>query len=203
MDQNSGISVQPTLSMSYKGLSLSAWGSQSITNNAERDVQELDLSLGYTIGGLSATVTDYWWGGLHQPYGYYQHGPADNPIDGGHHLEATMAYRVSDKYALTVSWSTWLTGADARTNSRKRCYSSYFNASYDFACPAEVTLTPAIGVTPWKGYYHDKAAVTDVSLKAAKSIHVSEKFSIPLFVQAIASPINDHVWLVAGFGFGF
>lgn len=114
-----------------------------------------------------------------------------------------MAYRVSDKYPLTVSWSTWLTGADARTNSRKRCYSSYFNASYDFACPADVTLTPAIGVTPWKGYYHDKAAVTDVSLKAAKSIHVSENFSIPLFVQAIASPINDHVWLVAGFGFGF
>ena len=203
MDQNSGFSVQPTLGLSYKGFSLSAWGSQSLTNNANRDVQELDINLSYSIGGLSATLSDYWWGGLHQPYGYYQHGPADNPIDGGHHLEATMAYRVSDKYPLTVSWSTWLTGADARTNSRKRCYSSYFNASYDFACPADVTLTPAIGVTPWKGYYHDKAAVTDVSLKAAKSIHVSENFSIPLFVQAIASPINDHVWLVAGFGFGF
>ena len=52
MDQNSGFSVQPTLGMSYKGFSLSVWGSQSLTNNAERDVQELDLNLSYSIGGL-------------------------------------------------------------------------------------------------------------------------------------------------------
>ena len=71
MDQNSGFSVQPTLGMSYKGFSLSVWGSQSLMNNAERDVQELDLNLSYSIGGLSATLTDYWWGGLHNPYGYY------------------------------------------------------------------------------------------------------------------------------------
>ncbi|MGN1230083.1 MAG: hypothetical protein ACI4T5_10590, partial [Prevotella sp.] len=148
-------------------------------------------------------LTDYWWGGLHNPYGYYKHGPADNPIDGGHHLEATMAYRVSDKYPLTISWSTWIAGADARTSSDKRCYSSYINVSYDIACPAQVTLTPSIGFTPWKGYYHDKAAVTDMSLKASKSIGVSEKISMPLFIQAIASPINDHVYLVAGIGLGF
>ena len=203
MDQNSGFSVQPTLSFSYNGLSLSAWGSQSITNNADRDVQELDINLSYSIGGFSAILTDYWWGGLHNPYGYYKQGPADNPIDGGHHLEATLAYRIGDKCPLTISWSTWLAGADIRTSSNKRCYSSYINASYDIACPAQVVLTPSVGFTPWKGYYHDKAAVADISLKASKRICVSEKFSMPLFIQAIASPINDHVYLVAGIGLGF
>ena len=174
MDQNSGFSLQPTLSLSYKGLSLSAWGSQSITNNADRDVQELDINLSYSTGGFSATLTEYWWGGLHNPYGYYKQGPADNPIDGGHHLEATVAYNFGDKLPLTLAWSTWFAGADVRTNDFKRCYSSYINASYDIACPAQVTLTPSIGFTPWKGYYHDKAAVTDISLKASKSISVSE-----------------------------
>ena len=203
MDQNSGFSLQPTLSLSYKGLSLSAWGSQSITNNADRDVQELDINLSYSTGGFSATLTEYWWGGLHNPYGYYKQGPADNPIDGGHHLEATMAYRISYKYPLTISWSTWMAGADVRTSRDKRCYSSYINASYDIACPAQVTLTPSVGFTPWKGYYHDKAAVTDISLKASAAYRVSEKISMPLFVQAIASPINDHVYLVAGMGLGF
>ena len=110
MDQNSGFSVQPTLGLSYKGLSLSAWGSQSLTNNADRDVQE-----------LTATVTDQWWGGLHNPYGYYS----------------------------------------------------------------------------------DKAAITDFSLKATKDVALSDKLSLPVFVQAIASPINDHVYLVAGVGIGF
>ena len=121
MDQNSGFSVQPTLGLSYKGLSLSAWGSQSLTNNADHDVQELDINLSYSIGGLSATLTDYWWGGLHNPY----------------------------------------------------------------------------------GYYNDKAAITDISLKASKDVALRDKLSLPVFVQAIASPINDHVYLVARVGIGF
>ena len=52
MDQNSGFSVQPTLGLSYKGFTLSAWSSQSLTNTADRDVQELDLNLSYSTGGL-------------------------------------------------------------------------------------------------------------------------------------------------------
>ena len=67
----------------------------------------------------------------------------------------------------------------------------------------KVLLTPAIGFTPWKGYYHDKAAFTYISLKASKALVLSDKFSLPIFVQAIASPINDHVYLVAGVGIGF
>ena len=193
MDQNSGFSVQPTLGLSYKGFSLSAWGSQSLTNNANRDVQELDINLSYTTGGLSATLTDYWWGGLHNPYGYYKKGPASNPIDGGHHFEATLAYNFGNKLPLSLAWSTWFAGADVHTDAGKRSYSTYINASYDIACPADVTLTPSIGFTPWKGYYHDKAAITDLSLKASKDLAMSNKLSVPVFVQAIASPINDHV----------
>ena len=203
MDQNSGFSVQPTLGLSYKGLSLSAWGSQSLTNNGDRDVQELDINLSYSTGGLSATLSDYWWGGLHNPYGYYKEGPADNPVDGGHHFEATLAYNFADKLPLTLSWSTWFAGADLRTESGNRSYSTYINASYDIACPADVTLTPSVGFTPWQGYYNDKAAITDISLKASKDVELSDKLSLPVFVQAIASPINDHVYLVAGVGIGF
>lgn len=203
MDQNSGFSVQPTLGLSYKRFTLSAWGSQSLTNNAERDVQELDLNLSYSIGGLSATLTDYWWGGLHNPYGYYKQGPADNPVDGGHHFEATLGYNFGDKFPLTLAWSTWFAGADLRTEGGNRSYSTYINASYDIACPADVTLTPSVGFTPWQGYYHDKAAITDISLKASKDVALSDKLSLPIFVQAIASPVNDHVYLVAGAGIGF
>lgn len=77
------------------------------------------------------------------------------------------------------------------------------SASYDIACPADVTLTPSVGFTPWQGYYNDKAAITDISLKASKDVALSDKISLPLFVQAIASPINDHVYFVAGVGIGF
>lgn len=203
MDQNSGFSVQPMLGFTYKGFSLSAWGSQSLTNNADRDVQELDINLGYSIKGISVTITDYWWGGLHNPYGYYKHGPADNPVDGGHHFEATVAYNFGEKVPLSLSWSTWFAGADLHTSTDKRCYSTYIGASYNITCLNNITLTPSIGFTPWKGYYHEKAAFTDISLKATKNATISDKISIPLFVQFIASPVNDHVYLVAGVGIGF
>lgn len=191
------------LGFTYKGFSLSAWGSQSLTNNADRDVQELDINLGYSIKGISVTITDYWWGGLHNPYGYYKHGPADNPVDGGHHFEATVAYNFGEKVPLSLSWSTWFAGADLHTSTDKKCYSTYISASYNITCLNDITLTPSIGFTPWKGYYHEKAAFTDISLKATKNTTISDKISIPLFVQFIASPVNDHVYLVAGVGIGF
>ena len=56
MDQNSGFSVQPTLGLSYKGLSLSAWGSQSLTNNADRDVLELDIKF---VQAIASPINDH------------------------------------------------------------------------------------------------------------------------------------------------
>ena len=144
--QNSGFSVQPTLGLSYGNLSLSAWGSQSLTKTD--GAQEFDINLSYTIGGLGITVTDYWWNGITMPYGDY--------------------------------------------------------ASYNIACPAEITLTPSVGFTPWKGMYDaDGAAFTDIALKASKNINITDNFSLPLFVQAIVSPSFDKTYLIAGLSIGF
>ena len=174
-----------------------------MTNSKVHDVQEFDINLGYTYKGLTVMISDLWWGGLHNPYGYYKEGPADNRLDGGHHFEGTLSYYFGDKVPLTLSWSTWFAGADMRTDSGKRCFSSYISASYNIACPFDVTLTPSVGFTPWKGYYYNNAAFTDVSLKAARSIELSSRFSLPLFVQVIVSPIQDHVFFVSGAGIGF
>lgn len=83
--QNSGFSVQPTLGLSYGNLSLSAWGSQSLTKTD--GAQEFDINLSYTIGGLGITVTDYWWNGITMPYGDYKH---------DHHFEGTLAYNFGE-----------------------------------------------------------------------------------------------------------
>ena len=53
-----GVSVQPSLGISYKGLSLGAWGSVGIES---KDTKEFDLTLGYSIGGFSVSITDYWF----------------------------------------------------------------------------------------------------------------------------------------------
>ena len=54
--QNLGnVSLQPTLGVSYKGLSLTAWGSVGLANSA--DTKEFDLTLSYTLGGLISAMT--------------------------------------------------------------------------------------------------------------------------------------------------
>lgn len=202
LDQKSGFSVQPTLAMSYKGFTLSAWGSQSLTNFQDNATpQEFDVALAYNVGGFTATLTDYWWNGKSAAYGYYED---------GHHLEVAAAYRISDKVPLTLSWATMVAFNDPKpTNADDNAYSTYINAAYDINCPADITLTPSVGFTPWKGaYYAEGAAITDISLKASKTLEVTDKFSIPMFVQAVVAPHHttagsDHVFFVAGFSLGF
>ena len=50
------VSLQPTLGIGYKGLSLSAWGSVGLAD--ADDTKEFDLTLAYTIGGLNIGITD-------------------------------------------------------------------------------------------------------------------------------------------------
>ena len=53
------VSIQPTLGVGYKGLSLTAWGNVGLSNSS--DTKEFDLTLAYTIGGFNIGITDYWF----------------------------------------------------------------------------------------------------------------------------------------------
>lgn len=68
-----GVSIQPSLSVAYKGFSLGAWGSAGIES---ADTKELDLTLGYCTGGFSISVTDYWFNG---GPGYFHYGTHHTP----------------------------------------------------------------------------------------------------------------------------
>ena len=192
-DQQSGCSVQPSLTLGYAGFSLNVWGSQSLTKWEEGGSKEWDINLGYTYRNLTATLSDYWWSGINQPYGHYKN---------SHYFEATLAYCFSDSFPLSLSWSTMFAGADKNEKGNLQA-STYLSASCPFRLPADILLTPAVGFTPWKGMYYRKAAFTDLSLKVSKEVSLSNHLAIPLFVQAIVSPVYDRTYLVAGIGIGF
>lgn len=193
-DQNSGFSIQPSLTLGYKGLSLNVWGSQTLSKWEDgKGAKEFDINLSYSIKNFTVTVSDYWWLGTDMPYGHYKN---------SHYFEGTFGYCVSKKIPLTFTWSTMFAGGDKNEDGDLMA-STYINVSYPIKLPAEIVLTPSVGFTPWEGMYWDKAAFTDISLKASKEINVSKTFLIPLFVQAIVAPVYDRTYLVAGFGIGF
>ena len=188
--QNLGdVAVQPTLGVAYKGLSLSAWGSYGIANAA--DTKELDLTLGYSVGGLNVGITDYWNNSPEERYFLY------GAHSTSHVFEANVGY---DFGPISLQWFTNFAGNDGLNKDGKRAYSSYFEASAPFSLIG-IDWTATAGIVPYAttSYETSGFAVTDLSLRATKQIKVTDSFSIPIFGQLTGNPCSQKAYLVFGF----
>ena len=184
--------VQPSASLSYKGLSLSAWGSYGFLNT--EDTKEFDLTLSYTVGGFNVGVTDYWFSYYGADNKYFEYRAHDT----SHVWEANVGY---DLGPLAIQWYTNIAGADGINNSGKRAYSSYVQLSAPFTL-ATCDWTATIGAVPYAtSFYSDVNgfAVTNVALRATKAIPVCKKWSLPLFMEGSCNPSTKKGYLVVGF----
>ena len=184
--------VQPSASLSYKGLSLSAWGSYGFLNT--EDTKEFDLTLSYTVGGFNVGVTDYWFSYYGADNKYFEYRAHDT----SHVWEANVGY---DFGPLAIQWYTNIAGADGINKSGKRAYSSYVHLSAPFTL-ATCDWTAPIGAVPYAtSFYSDVNgfAVTNVALRATKAIPVCKKWSLPLFMEGSCNPSTKKGYLVVGF----
>lgn len=184
--------VQPSASLSYKGLSLSAWGSYGFLNT--EDTKEFDLTLSYTVGGFNVGVTDYWFSYYGADNKYFEYRAHDT----SHVWEANVGY---DFGPLAIQWYTNFAGADGINKSGKRAYSSYVQLSAPFSL-ATCDWTATIGAVPYAtNFYSDVNgfAVTNVALRATKAIPVCKKWSLPLFMEGSCNPSTKKGYLVVGF----
>lgn len=184
-----GVSIQPSLSVAYKGLSLEAWGSVGFES---KDDKEIDLTLGYSTGGFSVSVTDYWF--TSGP-GYFHYGARNT----AHVFEAQAGY---DFGPLAVNWYTNFAGADGVNNDGDRAYSSYVSLAAPFKLGG-LDWTAEIGATPWATDFYGASgfAVCDVSLGASKEIKFTDSFSLPLFAKATWNPRTEGAYFVVGLSF--
>ncbi len=184
------ISLQPTLGIGYKGLSLTAWGSVGISQPS--DAKEFDLTLAYETGAFHVGITDYWFDSPNVHYFAYG---AHNT---SHVFEANVGY---DFGPVALNWYTNFAGNDGVNTSGDRAYSSYVEATAPFklgGCEWEAS----IGAVPYATDFYAKAngfAVTHVGVKATKDIKVTNTFSVPVFAQIAANPSTEKAYLVVGF----
>ena len=186
-----GVSMQPTLGVSYKGLSLSAWGSVGMSNPA--DTKELDLTLAYSLGGFNVGVTDYWFNAGLDPLNRYFKYAADET---NHVFEANIGY---DFGFASLQWYTNFAGNDLVEATGKFAYSSYFEINVPFVLGG-VDWTATAGAVPFATDFYGTGgfAVTNLALTAAKDIRVTDTFSIPVFAQVAANPYSRAAFLVLG-----
>lgn len=188
-----GFSVQPSLSVAYKGFSLGAWGSVGLD---KEDNKEMDLTLGYETGGFSVSVTDYWFA----PYGentkYFNYKAHET----AHVFEAQVGY---DFGPVAINWYTNFAGDDGHNKSNDRAYSSYINVAAPFKLGG-LDWKAEIGATPWATSFYADAngfAVCNVALTASKDIKVTESFTIPAFAKLTFNPASESTYFVFGLTF--
>ncbi len=186
-----GVSLQPSLSVSYKGLSLTAWGSVGFDNNDEKEV---DLILSYEVGNLILAVTDFWTMG--EDNKYFQYGAHST----AHVFEAQIGY---DFGPFALNWFTNFAGADGVNEDGERAYSSYISVIAPFNLGG-LEWEAEIGATPWATDYYTNADgfdICDISLGASKEIKITDSFSIPAFAKATFNPAADKAYLTFGLSF--
>ena len=186
-----GVSVQPTLGLGYKGLSLSAWGSAGLSNPA--DTREFDLTLAYTVGGFNIGVTDYWFNAGLDPLNRYFAYAADCT---NHVFEANVGY---DFGFASLQWYTNFAGNDGLTPDEKRAYSSYVEVNVPFVLGG-VDWTATAGAVPFATDFYgvEGFGVVNVALTASKDIRITDSFSIPVFAQVAANPYSKNAFFVFG-----
>ncbi len=189
------VSIQPFLGISYKGFSFSAWGSAGISNLAggKEQPKELDLTLGYTIGGFNAGITDYWSSGGPSYLKYSAH----NTV---HVFEVSLGY---DFGVAAINWYTNFAGDDYKANGN-RAYSSYVEINAPFKLGG-LDFAASLGATPFQSsaVYGETSgfSVIDISLEASKDIKITESFSIPMFAKITMNPQTEGTYFVFGVSF--
>ena len=186
------VSVQPTLGIGWKGLSLTAWGSVGLSTAS--DTKEFDLTLGYQTGGFNIGVTDYWFNAGQDPQNRYFLYKAH---DTNHVFEGNVGY---DFGFLSLQWFTNFAGNDGANKDGKRAYSSYFEVSAPFSF-VKCDWTATVGAVPYATDFYGTTgfAITNISLQASKSFDIKDKVSIPVFAGITANPCSQKAYLTVGF----
>ena len=184
------VSVQPTLGVAYKGVSLTAWGNVGLSD--KDDTKEFDLTLAYTTGGFHIGVTDYWFNSPNDKYFEYAAHKTS------HVFEGNIGY---DFGPVALNWYTNFAGTDGLNKSGDRAYSSYVEATAPFKL-ASLDWTATVGAVPYATSFYSRAngfAVTNLGLKASKDIVITKSFSVPVFAGITANPSSQKAYFICGF----
>lgn len=181
---------------------------------------EVDMTLGFSRWGLTVMFMHMYYFdkyvddngmkqmGNHSKYfDFANHGPGE----GGITQEWRIKYKVSSKLPLTIMWCTRTWGRDgyfvdadgnqvatraemeATGGHLKRAYSSYFEVSYDFKLPYDITMSAAVGFTPWKSMYtgfQGDFAVNYANIKLTRSWDLSKHCYMIAFADLMANPYD-------------
>jgi len=193
-----GISIQPQASIGWKGLSMQLSGSTGIEKS---DPKEINVTLGYRLGGFNIGVTDYWTTGLDKDgrdlYFYF------NQKGTAHQLEGNLGFscRYFSLQAYTMFWGNDYKIDIFSEGKYQRAYSTYIELGIPFYF-AGLDWDAYAGITPFESagrvvypdgiaqaeyLYSERASCVRASLRATKNFVLGD-VKTPVFAEFHANP---------------
>jgi hypothetical protein len=204
LDFGNSPSIQPSITFAAGGFSAGFWGAYSLTevsissDGSKSSYAENDFWASYAVsiensGSFSAFFTDYYIPSAGIPFGNYKPG---NGSGAAHTLEAGIGYTGPEKFPVSLAFYANV--------SNDPDNSSYIQAAYPFNI-SDAALTLSLGAVTKKSAYYaaEKGGIIMIGLNAAKSIAITDKFSLPVNVSYINNPSLDVSYLVFGLSFTF
>ncbi len=203
---NDAVNIQPAFSLSFGNAAAGVWGSYSLNSNNTTDdnyafSQEIDTWLSYKIdagddASVTAILTDYYFPHAGIKWGNFKN--YNDPAGPGAHLvEAGIIFTGTKSFPITLS-GYYNFYNDAGSNS-------YFEIGYPFAVEdigLNVFAGAAGGSKDNPGFYGtEKFNVINLGVKAAKSVKITDEFSLPAAVSFIANPKAEIAYLVFSLSF--
>ncbi len=212
-----GLAFQPDASVGYGGLKAEAWFNLSPEDYTFKAfAPEMDITLSYTIYGFTVGVNHLYYFDGSKYFDYRK--PALKDWENGDYstsqTEVFASFNFGDIWEnvpLRIFWGTYVGGDDwcplyedpadeDKVTGIKQAYSSYLEFSFDAELPLGFTLTPTIGLTPWKStytYYEGNFALNNISLKLNWEYEVSDHFGIDVYAIGMLNTYgvnSKNVW---------
>lgn len=181
---------EPSATIGSGRFSFNFWA--SVTSN--NSYSEIDLVPAWQFRNFQITLFDY-----------YNPVPGDRnryvefwKEAGRHSLEL-----VADNYSVEKQRFKWFVGTfllgDRNDETEKPFYSTYLEFKYPFAVFG-IAAEPVLGMTPFRGYYANHAAVINSGISLCKEIELGSSLSLPLSVAYTYNPFKNKSYLVFSAG---
>ncbi len=182
-----GLCLQPEAMVGYGGLKLTAWGNIGATDYGFNSITpELDLTLSYSIFGLSVGVTQLYYFGGTKFFDF------KGEEEGGPQTEVFATFELGElleDFPLSVGWYTYVAGDDFIDDERtKRAYSSYCEVSYEAELPHGFYITPTVGFTPWQScynYYIGNFNFNNISARVGWALEIGKHLSLDVYAEGM------------------
>ena len=207
---NAGPSFQPELEVGWKGLSLNISGSTPLQK--DDGIQDIDVTLGYSLFGFNIGVIDYWTADVDRGNRYFYYG---GKTLCPHQVEANLGYTC--KYGSLQAY-TMFYGNDFKIDG-SRAYSTYIELSVPFRLGG-LDWDARVGVTPMESsgtiikeeivndtgtylstkreyMYGESFTCNMASIRATKELEFKH-FSVPIFMELHTNPYLQRANFILG-----